>query len=114
MELLRLMLKSSGWVLGIPMLLSALAGLVLCAWATWVRTDRARRAALVAALTPLVLGCIGVPWATALTWRAGQRGWDTTGDWVHIGYFALSALSLSAVPLLWSALLRWRRPAATP
>ena len=109
MDILIHMIRSAGWLFGVPMLLSALAALVLCAWATWVRTDRARRAALIAALTPLVLGCIGVPVATVLLWRASLRGVDISGDWVYLGYFALFALSLSAVPLLWSALLP-RRP----
>lgn len=75
MQLLMEMLRSAGWLFGVPMLLSALAALVLCAWATWIRTDRARRAALIAALTPLVLGCIGVPWATVLLWRAPRAAW---------------------------------------
>ena len=108
-ELLFGMLRSAGWLFGVPMLLSALAALVLCAWATWIRTDRARRSALIAALTPLVLGCIGVPVAAVLMWRGSQRGMDISGDWVHLVYFALFALSLSAVPLLWSALLRRQR-----
>ena len=108
MELLFLMIRSAGWLFGVPMLLSALAALVLCAWASWIRTDRARRAALFAALTPPVLGCLGVPVAVALMWRDASRGVDTTGDWAYVGYFALFALSLSAVPLLWSALLRGR------
>ena len=106
MDLLKDMIRSAGWLFGVPMLLSVLVALVLCAWATWVRTDRARRAAMIAALTPLVLGCIGVPVAVVLSWLASRRGVDTTDDWAHVGYFVLFALSLAAAPLLWSVLLR--------
>ena len=113
MELLRMMLKSTGWLSGGAMLLAGLTALILCVLATWVRTPRARRAAVIASLTPIVLAFLAVPWGAMILWRASQRGEDIAGDWTHLGYIVLFGLTISVVPLLWSALLRLR-PVVAP
>jgi hypothetical protein len=109
MNLLFLMVKSSGLLFGVSMLLAGLVALVLCARATWVRTSRTRRAAVIASLAPLVIGIIGAAVQAVLLWLASQRGAVVAGDWPHLGYVVLFGLTISALPLLWSALLRHHR-----
>ena len=103
------MIRCCGWLFGVPMLLAGVVALVLCLWATWLRTDRTRRAAVIASLTPLVIGCIGVPVGAVFLWLASQRGVDVSSDWLNLGNVVLFGLTVSAVPLLWSALLRYGR-----
>ena len=108
MEFLRVMIKSSGWLFGGAMLLCGLVALVLCAWASWQRSGRTRRAAMIASLTPLLLGFIAVPVGMVFLWLASRDGKDYTGDWPQLGYVVLFGLTISAVPMMWSALLRRR------
>ena len=104
------MIRSSGWMFGGAMLLAGLVALVLCARASWIRTDPARRAALIASITPLVLSFIGVLYGTVLLWHLSQDGLDVADDWPRLGFIVLFGMTISYVPLLWSALLR-RGPA---
>ena len=112
MDILKEMIRSSGWLFGGAMLLSGLVALILCARASWgVRAARARRAAMIASLVPLLLAFIAVPVGAVFMWRASQRGLDVSDDWRYLGYIILYGLAFSAVPMLWSALLR-RWPAS--
>lgn len=93
--------NTTGWIFGPAILLAGGVALLSCLRASsWARNPPARRTAWVVSLFPAGAGVDAMAFGFAACWRANQ-----SVDWFALGKAGLAGLLVSAVPLVWAALL---------
>ena len=96
-----------GYIFGPAILIAGLCGVGMCLRArSPSSTRRARRAALVAALSPVIVGVCGAASGLVVWWVAAVP----TAPWLPLGKVCLAGLVVAALPLGWALLLLRSRP----
>jgi hypothetical protein len=108
--------NTTGMIFGPIILALGWIALVLCVWATLMRTWKTCRAALVAALLPFLAGVYCALVGYLGWWRSNEQAANLSEIWLALGKACLAGLVVTVVPLVWSWLLlrRQRSSVQTP
>jgi hypothetical protein len=104
--------RSPGYIFGPLTLLAGLVALALCARATLRSGRAAAHRALLWSLLPTALGVAGAIFGAIVWASSGKAAPDPAAVWAALGCTVLFGVFTSALPVLWSLALLWRRPPA--
>jgi hypothetical protein len=110
MDFLVRVVQSPGYIFGPLMLLAGLVALALCVRAALRPGRAAVRQALTWSLVPTALGVLGAIFGAIVRANAGQAALDSAAAWTALGCTVLFGVFTSALPVVWSFALLWRRP----
>ncbi len=106
-------LSTAGWIFGPAILVAGANSVVLCWRATRATsTDRDQRYAVMAALAPFALGCLGAV-VGFIVWTAQGQPGDPVTAYRALGQVILAGGYVSFLPFLWALSVRRARRAMT-